>query len=48
LIVAATELALQNQDAWAPTLRAYVDRLTARTATIFPRARSDGPTSRSP
>jgi serine/threonine-protein kinase len=48
LIVAATELALQNQDAWAPTLRAYVDRFAARTATIFPRARSDEPTSRSP
>jgi serine/threonine protein kinase len=46
LMAAAAELAMQNEDAWRPTLQVTLERLTARTTAVFERLRSDEPARR--
>jgi serine/threonine-protein kinase len=41
LFAGSIELAVQNQDAWLPTVQPYIDRMEAHTTAIFSRSRAD-------
>jgi serine/threonine protein kinase len=46
LLAAAVQLAIQNQEAWVPTLQTALDGLAARSAAVLERLRADEPAPR--